>query len=78
MNRRLTSAITFHDVLHRFQEGRKMGTNALDTKLLQQLSAMREVVLFKIFLDLQKAYNELNRDRCLVIITAYGGAHRMI
>ena len=29
-------------------------------KLLQKLTAMREVILFKMFLDLQKAYDALD------------------
>ena len=41
-NRRLTSSITFHDVLHGFQAGRGTGTATLEAKLLQQLAAMRE------------------------------------
>ena len=58
---RLTTAITFHDALHRFREGRGTGTATLEAKLLQQLAAMREEVLYVIFLDLTKAYDALNR-----------------
>ena len=39
------------------------------------------MVLYKIFLELQKAYNTLNRDRCLDILTGYGmdpGAIRLL
>ena len=32
---------------------------------------MRETVLYDIFMDLQKAYDALERDRCLEIIAAY-------
>ena len=32
-----------------------METPALEAKLLQHLTAMREAVLFKVFLDIQKA-----------------------
>ena len=41
LNLRLTSSITFHDVLHGFQAGRGTGTATLEAKLLQQLAAMR-------------------------------------
>ena len=38
------------------RDGRSgMGTAALEAKLLQQLTAMRETVLFEVFLYLQKA-----------------------
>ena len=72
LNRRLTAAITFHDVLHGFRAGCGMGTASLEAKLLQQLTAMTEVVLFEVLLDLQKAYYALDRDMCLGIIAVYG------
>ena len=58
---RLTTAITFHDELHGFQEGRGTGTATLEAKLLQQLAAMKEEFLYVIFLDLTKAYDVLDR-----------------
>ena len=42
LNRRVTSFITFHDVLHGFRAGRGTGTATLEAKLIQQLAAMRE------------------------------------
>ena len=65
LNRRLTSSITFHDVLDGFRAGRGTRTTTLEAKLLQQLAAMREEVLYVIFLDLTKAYDALDRSRCL-------------
>ena len=65
LNRRLTSSITFHDVLHGFRAGCGTGTATLEAKLLQQLAAMREEVLYVIFLNLTKAYDALDRSRCL-------------
>ena len=63
LNLRLTASITFHDLLHGFREGCGMGTSTLEAKLLQQLAALREEVLYVIFLDLQKAYYALDRSR---------------
>ena len=68
LNRRLRAAIIFHDVLHGFQAGCGTGTATLEAKLLQHLTATRKAVLFKVFLDLQKAYDALDRDRCLGIL----------
>ena len=65
-------AITFHDVLHRFQAGHGTGTTALKAKLLQQLTSIRETVLLEVFLNLQKEYNSLDQDRCLDILAVYG------
>ena len=42
LHRRLTTGITFHDVLHGFREGHGTGTATLEANLLQQLAAMRE------------------------------------
>ena len=72
LNRHFTSSITFHDVLHGFRAGRGTGTATLEAKLLQQIAAMREEVLYVIFLDLTKAYDALDRSRCLDILEGYG------
>ena len=69
---RLTSSITFHDVLHGFRAGRGTGTTTLEAKLLKQLAAMREEVLYVIFLDRTKAYDALDGSRCLGILEGYG------
>ena len=68
LNRRFTSSITFHDVFHVFRAGRGTGTATLEAKLIQQLAATREEVLYVIFLDLTKAYDALYRSRCLEIL----------
>ena len=54
LNHRFTSMIQFHDVLHRFQAGRGTGNATLEAKLLHHLTAMREAVLYNIFLEIQK------------------------
>ena len=72
LNRRFTSSITYHDALHGFRAGRGTGTATLEAKLLQQLAALREEVLYVIFLDLHKSYDALDRSRCLDILEGYG------
>ena len=72
LNRRLAASITFHDFLRGFWAGRGTGTATLEAKLLQQLAALREEVLYVIFLDLQKAYDALDRFGCLEILEGYG------
>ena len=78
LNCRLVSAIMFHDVLHWFRAGRGEGTAALKAKLLQYITAMREVVLFEVFLDLRKAYTALYQERSLDLLTAYGVRPRTV
>ena len=71
-HRQLMTAITYHDFLYGFQSGCVTGTATLEAKLLQQLAAMREEVLYVIFLDLTKAYDTLDRSRSLEILEGYG------
>ena len=67
----MTAAITFHDVLHGFWEVHGTGTATLKVKLIQQITATREAVLYKVCLELQKLYNTLDQGRCLDILTEY-------
>ena len=71
LNRRLTASIAYHNSLHGFQAGRGTGTATLEAKLIHQLDALREEVLYVIFLDLHKAYDSLERSRCLEILEGY-------
>ena len=72
LNRRFTASITYHDFLHGFRAGRGTGTATLEAKLFQQLAALKDEVLYVIFLDLHKAYDALYRSRCLEILEGYG------
>ena len=72
LNRRITASITYHDFLHILRAGCGTGTITLEAKLLQQLLALMEEVLYVIFLDLYKAYDALDRSRCLEILEGYG------
>ena len=62
LNLWFTVSNTFHEVLHCCQAVRGTGTAYLKAKLIHQLAALREEVLYMIFLDLQKSYNALDRD----------------
>ena len=68
LNHRITTAILLHDMLHGFRVGHRTGTATLKANLLQQLTAMREAVLFKVFLDLWKSYNALDQERALNLL----------
>ena len=50
LNCRLTASITYHNFLHIFRAGRGTGNATLEAKLLQNLAAWREEVLYVIFL----------------------------
>ena len=68
LNRQLTDSITFHDFFHGFRAGRGTGMTTLEAKLIQQIAALREEVMYVIFLDLHKAYDALDRSRYLEIL----------
>ena len=68
LHHRLTTAITYHNALHGFRGGRGTGTATLEAKLLQQLAAIREEVLYVIFMELTKEYDVLDRSRSLEIL----------
>ena len=72
INRRLTAVISFQNTLNGFWVGRGTRTVVLDDKLLQHLTSMMEAVLFEVFLDPWKAYDVLDRERALGLLTAYG------
>ena len=63
LNFRITASITYHNFLHGFRECRGTGTATLEVKLLHQLEALREEVLYVIFLGLHKVYDLLDRSR---------------
>ena len=72
VNHHLTAAIQFHDTLHIFCTIKRMGTDYIKAKLLNQLIALREEVLHDIFLDMHKAYDALDCGICLEILVVYG------
>ena len=72
LNRRFIASITYHDFHHGFRAGRRTGNATLEAKLLHQLAALREEVLYVILLDLHKVYDALDRSRCLEILEGYG------
>ena len=68
----LTASIQFHDTLSGFSIVRGTGIASLEDNLIQQIMAMKEEVLYEIFLDLHKEYDALDRDLCLDILVPYG------
>ena len=68
----------FHDCPHGFVVGRGCGTAGLKAKLVQQLAYMEHNTLYLVFIDLQKAYNDMDRNRCIKILWAYRVEPNMI
>ena len=78
LNCRLKAVIQFHDTMPSFCICRGTRTGSLGAKLIQQLMALREEVLYEIFLYLHKSYNALERDNCLGILLSYGVGPRAL
>ena len=72
LNLRLTTSVTFHNFLHGFRVGHGTCTATPEAKLLHQMAALREEVLYVVFLDLHKSYEAWDRSRCLEILEVYG------
>ena len=77
MDKRL-QVIEFHDCLHGFLTGRGTGTATLHVKLAQQLAYIEQEPLFRVFIDLKKAYDAMDRERCIEILVGCGVGPNLI
>ena len=77
MNRRL-DAIELHDALHGCRAERGTGTAIVEAKLAQQLAWLEQQPLFGVFVDLRKAFDAMDRGRCIKILRGYGAGPNML
>ena len=68
INREIWASVTYHEALHRFSSGRGTEATYLKDNLLQKLTEIREEVLYKVFLYLNKAHDTFNRKQCMDIL----------
>ena len=61
-----------HDTLHGFRIWRGTETATLEAKLAHQMAGLAHKPLFQVFLDVRKAYNSLDKERCLELLSGYG------
>ena len=57
---------------------RGTGTAIIEVKLAQQLAWMEQEPLYQVFVDLRKAYDHLDCERCLPIMTGYGFGPKLL
>ena len=68
VNSRTQSSIVLHDVLHSFQHERGSVTEIMEAKIEQQLTGIVHEPLFRVSIYVKKAYNSLDRGRCIEIL----------
>jgi hypothetical protein len=75
----IESGIKWHPGIHGFIHKRGTGTCILEAKLRMQLASYLCQPLFQIFLDLSKAYDNLDHEHIMSLMEAYGiGPHTQL
>ena len=70
-------AVQFHYIINDFRADWRTWTAYLEANLLQQMMAMREEVLYEVFIKPLKPYDAINRERCMYILMGYGVGPQM-
>jgi len=72
------NAIELHDSLHGCRDSRGTGTAIINAKLAQQLSYIELKPFYGVFLDLRKAFDAMDRERCILLLEGYGAGPRLV
>ncbi len=73
-----SGTIEFHPCLHGGLPKRGTGTATIEAKLVQQLAWMKQETLYQVFVYLRKAYDHLDQEQCLAIMTGYGVGPKLL
>jgi hypothetical protein len=71
-------AIELHDSLHGCRSKCGTGTAIIEAKLAQQLSYLELKPFYGVFLDLRKAFDAMDRERCILLLEGYETGPQMI
>ena len=64
-------SVMLHDAPHGFREGGGKGVAILEDKLDQQLTGLAHEPLFQFLLNVWKAYDSMDWERCLRLLRGY-------
>ncbi len=70
--------IPLHENLHGCCDGRGTGTAVMEAKLAQQFAHLEQVLFYGVFLNLKKAFDSIDHERCLLILGGYRVGPKMI
>ncbi len=71
-------AIVLHNSLHGGLALQDTGTGIIEAKLAQQLAHLEQMLFFGIFINLRKAFEAMDRGRCLKILALIGVGPKML
>jgi hypothetical protein len=63
--------IALHNSLHSCRNGQGTGTAVIKAKLTQQLAQIEQAPFYGVFIDLKKAFNTMDWERCLFILEGH-------
>ena len=72
------ATIEFHPCLHRGLPKGGTGMALIEAKLAQQLAWVEQKLLYQVYQDLRKAYDHLDQEQCLTIMTGYGVGPKLL
>ena len=75
---RQVNALLLHEALHGCQNRRGTGTAIVEATLAQQLAHLEQEPFYGVFLNLIKAFDAMDRERCLLILEGYGAGSNMV
>jgi len=70
-------AIALHDSLHGCRTGRGTGTAVIEAKLTQQLAHIEQTSFYGVFINLKKAFDAMDWERCLLLLEGHGAGPNM-